>query len=131
MKEDTKFTLEKLEALKELNDKFPMEKSTAAEILKGFSELNFDAKKIGQFDKQGRFWLNEEFKTLTSANIRTPSAAWPYSVYKHVQSKKYKKSLIEKAEFVLNGEKIKSLIEQKELVKLVDFQIPEKKTVVL
>lgn len=55
-------------------------------------------KEIGFFDSGSRFYLHDAFQTDTSYRVRTPSRAWPYSVYKHVMTKKYLKSLIAKLE---------------------------------
>lgn len=51
--------------------------------------------KIGSFDKAGRYTLNPEFETETSKKVRTPSRAWPFSVYKHCFTGKFYKSLSE------------------------------------
>lgn len=48
---------------------------------------------IGSFDKGNRYTLHAEFETETSRYIRTPSRAWPFSVWKHVKTMKYRKSL--------------------------------------
>lgn len=50
-------------------------------------------KKIGYFDKAGRFYLNDEFETETSRVVREPSRAWPFYIYKHCFTQKYFKSL--------------------------------------
>lgn len=51
--------------------------------------------KIGSFDSAGRYELYPEFETHTSQTIRTPSRSWPLSVWKHIKTKKYLKSLSE------------------------------------
>lgn len=48
---------------------------------------------IGDFDKAGRYYLNENFCTSTSRIVRTPSRAWPYSILKHAYTGKYLKAL--------------------------------------
>ena len=40
--------------------------------------------------------LKPEWETETSRDIRSPSHAWPYSVFKHTLTAKYRKSLLEK-----------------------------------
>ena len=50
-------------------------------------------KKIGYFDKAGRFYLNAEFETDTSRLVRKPSRSWLFSIYKHCFTQKYFKSL--------------------------------------
>lgn len=50
---------------------------------------------IGYFDKGGRYYLKDEFCTDTSDNVRSPSRAWNLSVWKHVFTGKYLKSLSE------------------------------------
>ena len=49
----------------------------------------------GKFDKGGRYYLNDEFCTETSVRVRCPSRAWNLSVWKHVLTGKYLKSLSE------------------------------------
>ena len=53
----------------------------------------FAAYKIGSFDKGGRYYLKPEFETETSDAVRAPSRAWNLSVWKHVFTGKYLKSL--------------------------------------
>jgi hypothetical protein len=52
-------------------------------------------KKIGYFDKASRFYLKPEYETETSKEIREPSRAFPFSVYKHCFTMKYYNSLSE------------------------------------
>jgi hypothetical protein len=54
------------------------------------------AKQIGKFDKGGRYYIDDAYRTDSSRAVRTPSRAWPYSEYKHVFIKKYAKQLAEK-----------------------------------
>lgn len=53
---------------------------------------------VGWFDKQGRYYTYTDFETETSKIIRTPSGRWPLSVWKHIKTKKYLKSLLSKIE---------------------------------
>lgn len=48
---------------------------------------------IGTFDRAGRYYINEDFRTSTSMCVRTPSRAWPYSILKHAYTGKYLKAL--------------------------------------
>ncbi len=52
-------------------------------------------KLIGEWDSAGRYTLDPKFETASSKVIRTPSRAWPKSVYKHVNTAKYRKQLLE------------------------------------
>lgn len=52
-------------------------------------------RKMGKTDNGGRFTLNQKFETITSRRVRKPSRAWPNSIYKHCQTKKYFDSLSE------------------------------------
>ena len=49
--------------------------------------------KIGKFDNGGRYYLDDEFQTDTSAYVRSPSRAWNLSLWKHAKTAKYLKSL--------------------------------------
>ncbi|MDN7815979.1 hypothetical protein [Burkholderia vietnamiensis] len=70
----------------------------AKAILEGKEEANKLPYKIGYFDGAHRFYIYESYQTQTSAVIRTPSRAFPHSVFKHTLTKKYVKSLIAKLE---------------------------------
>lgn len=58
--------------------------------------LKLTAKQIGSFDKANRYVIDFAYQTESSANIRKPSRAWPYTEYKHIFTKKYAKQLAEK-----------------------------------
>ena len=62
-------------------------------------------KEVGTWDRQGRYTINPEFTTYTSATLRTPSRAWPKSEYEHVQTRKYLTALAEKSQW-LDREKL-------------------------
>jgi hypothetical protein len=48
---------------------------------------------LGAFDNAGRYHLKPEFETETSRRIRTPSRAWPLSVWQHCKTAKFFNSL--------------------------------------
>ena len=50
-------------------------------------------RKMGSWDKGGRYTLNAEYETPTSQNIRTPSRAWPRSIWTHCHTQKFYNSL--------------------------------------
>ena len=50
-------------------------------------------RKIGTWDKGGRYTLKAEYETPTSKNIRRPSRAWPRSIWTHCHTRKFYKSL--------------------------------------
>lgn len=68
-------------------------------------------KEVGAWDRQGRYTINPEFATHTSAGIRTPSRAWPKSEYEHAQTRKYLTALTEKNQW-LEREKLTSRHQQ-------------------
>lgn len=68
-------------------------------------------KEVGAWDRQGRYTINPEFATHTSAGIRTPSRAWPKSEYEHAQTRKYLTALAEKNQW-LDREKLTSRHQQ-------------------
>ena len=59
--------------------------------------------KIGYFDKAGRYYLYTEFETQTSRAIRSPSRAWNLSIWQHVKTVKYYKSLSTEQLAVIEG----------------------------
>jgi len=55
--------------------------------------LTLTTKQIGAWDKGGRYTLHGDYVTESARYIRSPSRAWPYSIYKHVHTQKYAKQL--------------------------------------
>ena len=54
-----------------------------------------ESKLIGSWDKAGRYYLFDDFQTESSKAIREPSRRFPWSIYKHIFTKKYFNSLTE------------------------------------
>ena len=53
-------------------------------------------KALGAWDKAGRWRFHPHAETASSAAIRAPSRAFPYSEWKHAHTVKYAKSLANK-----------------------------------
>ncbi len=98
---------------KEKYPEFSISQSAASAILKALqvvdkkdeASIKDFAKLVGYFDKKGRFFISEEFKTITSIDCRYPSAAWPLSYWTHAKTNKYRKALRLKCEAACNFEK--------------------------
>lgn len=55
-----------------------------------YKDLNSDyGRAIGEYDKQGRYWVKEGFECEACEGIRRPSLAYPYSLYTHALSQKH------------------------------------------
>jgi hypothetical protein len=67
-----------------LNEK---DKSAKRDLIKKLSRL------IGYWDKADRYWIEEDYKTESSKNVRYPSREWNLSFYKHIFTTKYIKQL--------------------------------------
>ena len=82
----------------------------------------------GKYDK-GRRWYPYEEETCTCCSgIRSPSRAFPYSLYKHCSSKKHLKQLaLEKKEFIealnLSLEEAMSHVGEKNLIGYLSEQL--------
>lgn len=58
--------------------------------------MKLTSKEVGSWDKTGRYYIDEAYRTDSSNNIRTPSRKWPHSEYKHIFTTKYAKQLATK-----------------------------------
>ena len=56
--------------------------------------------RFGQFDSKRRFEFTDErvgfgsYCVLTQTAVRTPSAAWPFSVWNHAKTQKFAKAAL-------------------------------------
>ncbi|WP_157956850.1 hypothetical protein [Salinicola aestuarinus] len=75
------------------------------EIFKFIDSEEYHPRELGTFDGARRFELFNAYETITSVRVRPASRAWPFSVYKHCFTKKYKNSLKDKINRVIESRK--------------------------
>ena len=80
-----------------------MDKQTAQAILAAIEAGTFNPSAFRIFVNGAgqKVYIREEYETESSLSIRRPSHAWPYSLYKHAQTGKYRKQLAEKCRATL------------------------------
>lgn len=89
--------------MKKIIDMESIEEVDVKTLKRLLSYLNTDyvnIHEIGFFDKTTakRYYLYDVFETESSSYIREPSRAWPHSILKHTNTKKYKRQLKDKIE---------------------------------